>query len=142
MPLMVCHDVSGVVTIKALESKRDCVLTAKRKRTVFVRLTVGTDVSQLQLTSRIPVEGEIISVCDFYEIIYRIMILIIIIISLGQILLSYIANKSRKHTHMHARTHTCTRAHTHTRTHAHTHPPPSPFTLSLFDGSVRPTMTE
>ena len=47
---------------------------------------------------------------------YRIIILIIIIISLGQILLSYIANTS------------CMHAHT----------PPSPFRLSLFDGSVAP----
>ena len=53
--------------------------------------------------------------CDLYEI-----ILIIIIISLGQILLSYIANTSR----------------THARTRAHTLTPP--FRLSLFDGSVAP----
>ena len=59
--------------------------------------------------------------CDLY---YRIMIISIIIINLGQILLSYIA-----HTHSH------TRAGTHART------PPSPFRLSLFDGSVAP-MTE
>ena len=53
---------------------------------------------------------------------YRI---IIINISLGQILLSYIANPSRTHacTRTHARTHTC-------------HTPPSQFRLSLFVGSV------
>ena len=45
---------------------------------------------------------------------YRIIILIIIIISLGQIVLSYIANTSR--------THACT--HSHTRAHT----PPSPRT--------------
>ena len=50
-------------------------------------------------------------VCDLYEI-----LLIIIIISLGQILLSYNANTSR--------------------THSHTLP--SLFGLSLFDGSVAP----
>ena len=58
---------------------------------------------------------------------YRIIILIIIIISLGQILLSYISNTSRthaSHTGIHSRTHSRTR----------THPPP--FRLSLFDGSV------
>ena len=53
---------------------------------------------------------------------YRMIILIIIIISLGKILLSYIANTSR----------------THTRACAHTHTPPSPFRLSLLDGSVAP----
>ena len=39
----------------------------------------------------------------------------IIIISLGQILLSYMANTSRTRAHTHARTHA--RAHTHVRTH-------------------------
>ena len=48
---------------------------------------------------------------------YRILILIIIIISLGEILLSYIANTSRTHAH------------------THTHTPPSPF---RFDASVTP----
>ena len=57
---------------------------------------------------------------------YRIIILIIIIISVGQLVLSYIANTP--HTH--------TRALTHAR--AHTHTPPSPFRLSLFDGSLAP----
>ena len=74
---------------------------------------------------------------------YRILILIIIIISLGEILLSYIANTSRTQALAHARTHalghvhTQTRAHTHTRTHAHTHP--FPF---RFDASVAPTRDE
>ena len=45
---------------------------------------------------------------------YRMIILIIIIISMGQILLSYIANTSG--------THSRTRTHTHARTHAHIHP--------------------
>ena len=44
---------------------------------------------------------------------YRIIILIIIIFSVGQILLSYIANTSR----MHACTHACTHACIHTRAH-------------------------
>ena len=47
---------------------------------------------------------------------YRKIILIIIMISLGQILLSYIENTSRTHARTHARTHT----HAHTRAHAHT----------------------
>ena len=51
---------------------------------------------------------------------YRIIILIITIISPGQILLSYIANTSR--THAHKCTHTA-----------------AAFRLSLFDGSVAPT---
>ena len=60
----------------------------------------------------VPVEGKS-SVC-LICVKYRIIILIIIIISLGQILLSYIANTSRtptcKRERMHARTYT--RAHT------------------------------
>ena len=56
---------------------------------------------------------------------YRIIILIIIIISLGQIILSYIANTSHTHArtyeHTHTRTHACTHARTHERTHASTY---------------------
>ena len=48
------------------------------------------------ITSRVPVEGKS-SVCVIC-IKYRIIILIIIIISLGQILLSYISNTSYTHT--------------------------------------------
>ena len=67
---------------------------------------------------------------------YRILILIVIIISLGRIiLLSYIANTSRTH----ACTPTNTHTHTHTRAHAHIQPRTSPFRLSLFDGSVAPS---
>ena len=50
---------------------------------------------------------------------YKIITLIIIIISLGQILLWYIVNTS----------------HTHRQAHTHAHTPPSPFRLSLFDGT-------
>ena len=45
---------------------------------------------------------------------YRIIILIIIIISLGQILLSYIANTSHMHACARTRTHACASTHTHT----------------------------
>ena len=38
------------------------------------------------------------------------------------------------HARSHARTYTCA--------HANIHAPPSPFMLSLFDGSVRPAMTK
>ena len=71
---------------------------------------------------------------------YRIMIWTIIIISLGQILWSYITNTPRTHarTHAHTHTHTHMDTHTHTHTWTHTHSPPSPFKLSLFDGSVAP----
>ena len=55
---------------------------------------------------------------------YRIIILIIIIISLGKILLSYIANTSHTHIRRRAR--------------AHTHTPPSLFRFSLFEESVAP----
>ena len=65
-------------------------------------------------TSRVPVEGKS-SVCAI-SMKYKIMILIIIIITLGQILSSYIANTSRTHACMHARTH----ARPHTRAHTHT----------------------
>ena len=53
-------------------------------------------------TSRVPVE-EKSSVC-LICMKYRIIILIIIIISLGKILLSYFANTSRTHARTHART--------------------------------------
>ena len=70
-------------------------------------------------TSRVPVEGKS-SVC-LICMKYRIIFLIIIIISLGQILLSYIANTSR--------TYGQTRAHEPAQTRAH-------VAVSLFDGSV------
>ena len=71
--------------------------------------------------------------------------LIIIIISLGQILLLYIANTSRTHARKHTRTHARRYAGTHARTNGgrtHTRaPPPPPHThtsvaVSLCDGSV------
>ena len=87
-------------------------------------------------TSRVPAEGTS-SVC-LICMKYRIIFLIIIIISLGQILLSYIANTSRTHTHP-----------------VHTHPPhthrrrriairwvctqPSPYRYSM--GLCQPTVT-
>ena len=108
-----------------------CILGAIRRIQIFAGSiakfpSVAVSVVCLQfiyiyITSRVPNHQK-----------YRKMVLIIFIISLGQILLSYIANTSRTHTH--------TRTHAHTRAHAHIHPPPSPFRLSLFDGSVRPTM--
>ena len=74
-------------------------------------------------TRRAPVEGKS-SVCRICMK-FIILILIIIIISLGQILLPYIANTSRTHgcpcTRAHACASTHTRAHTHARTHALTH---------------------
>ena len=109
---------------------------------------------QLIITSQVPVEGKS-SVC-LICLKYRIIILIIIIISLGQILLSYIENTPRTH----ACTLACTRAHTHTlarvpahehahmsmmsmhehaRVHTHTHTHTTePFRLALCDGSVVP----
>ena len=78
------------------------------------------------ITSRVPVEGKS-SVCAF-SMKYLKTILIIIIISLGQILLPYIANTSR--------TQACT------RTHTLAHPPVVVQVVWLFDGSVHPTMTK
>ena len=66
-------------------------------------------------TSRVPVEGKS-SVCVICMK-YRIIVLVIIIISLCQIILSYMANTSR--------THAFRRARTHTHTLACTHPPAS-----------------
>ena len=60
-------------------------------------------------------------ICVKYRMIF---FLVIIIISLGQILLSYIANTSRTPTRTDGRTHT--RAHTPARTRTHTHAPPPP----------------
>ena len=70
-------------------------------------------------TSQVLVEGKS-SVC-LICMKYRIIILIIIIISLGQILLSYIANTSRTHARTHARSHARTNARMHACTHARTH---------------------
>ena len=87
-------------------------------------------------TSRVPVEGKS-SVC-LICMKYRIIILIIIIISVGQILLSYIANTSRMHARTQARSHAHTHTHMRARAHtsAHTHTPPSPpYRLSLFVGA-------
>ena len=63
-------------------------------------------------TSRVPVEGKS-SVCAI-SMKYRKIILIVIIIRLGQILLSYIVNTSRTHAHTHTRIHS--RTHTHQST--------------------------
>ena len=106
---------------------------------VFPRIAGGASIRSqwwIITTSRVPVEGKL-SVC-LICMKYRIISFIIIIISLGQMLISYIANTSRTH------------APTHPRTHAHTHrcartcanactPPPHPHSavaVSLFDGSV------
>ena len=87
------------------------------KTLICIHFTLGC--LSLINTSRVPVE-EKSSVCVICMK-YRIIILIIINISLGQKLYRiYIANTS--HIHMHV----CT----------HTQILPSPFTLSLFDGSV------
>ena len=84
------------------------------------------------MTSRVPVEGKS-SVCVICMK-YRIIILIIIIISLGQIILSYMANTSLTH----ARTHACT------RTHLRTHPPTAVAVqvVAVRWVGVRPTMTK
>ena len=104
-------------------------------------------------TSREPVEGKS-SVC-LISMKSRIIILIIIIISQGQILVSYIANTLRAHVRTRAGTHVRTRACTHARTpiHAHTHAhtlartgPPTHRRhhpgCRCYTGSVRPTMTK
>ena len=81
----------------------------------------------LLLLAGIPVEGKS-SVC-LICMKYRIIILIIFFISLGQILLSYIANTSRTHAHA------C--AHVHAR--AHKHIPVAPIQVNAI--RWRPTMT-
>ena len=103
---------------------------------------------QIMCTSRVPVESKspVCVICMKY----RIILLIIIIISLGQIILSYMANTSRTHACIYARTHTHTRAHTrahthvHTRAHAHARPPTA-VTIKVVAVrwvGVRPTMTK
>ena len=87
-------------------------------------------------TSRVPVQGRS-SVC-LNCMKYRIIIVIIIIISMGQILLSYIANTSRMHACVHTcvHTHACTRMRAHASTHPHTQTLLSPpYRLSLFIGA-------
>ena len=64
--------------------------------------------TRVMSTSRVPFEGKSSTCLICMK--YRIIILIIIIISLGQILLSYIANTSC--THARARTHTPSRCRT------------------------------
>ena len=109
---------------------------------VFLPSTTATNCSmiwhftlRIKYTSRVPVEGKS-SVC-LICMKYRIIILIIIIICLGQILLSYIENTSRTY----ARTHAHTRARTYTHTRAHTHTPPSLSGYCCAMGRWRPTMT-
>ena len=107
---------------------------------LYSRLNAYED-DELEFTSRIPVMKSPVCVCVCVCVRacvracvicmkYRIINLTIIIISMGQIILSYMANTSQRLAHMHAHAHTC--AHTHTPAH----PPPSPFRLSLFDGPV------
>ena len=84
---------------------------------------------ELLFTSRVPVEGKS-SVC-LICMKYRIIFLIIIIISLGQILLSYIANTSRTQARRHAPART--------RTQPPPHTPPSPYRYSM--GLCQPTLT-
>ena len=74
----------------------------------FIRQTHRNEVDQdtlLSILAGYTVEGKS-SVC-LICMKYRIIFLIIIIISLGQILLSYIANTSRTHARMYARTYAC-----------------------------------
>ena len=74
-------------------------------------------VFRITVTRPVPVEGKS-SVC-LICMKYRIIMLIIIIISMGKISLSYIANTSRTHSCMHARAHMLTLANTHTPTPTH-----------------------
>ena len=90
-------------------------------------------------TSWVPVEGKS-SVC-LICMKYRIIILLIIIISLGEIIIVYCKHimqartLERAHASTHARARMHTRAHRRARTRVHTHTPPSP---SRFDGWVAP----
>ena len=78
--------------------------------------------ASISFTRWVPVEGKS-SVC-LICMKYRILILIIIIISLCQILLSYIANTSR--------THACPRTRAHACASTQTLPSPPPYRLALF----------
>ena len=80
-------------------------------------------------TSRVPVEGKS-SVCTICMK-YRIIIVIIIIISLGQIILSFMANYI---------THACMHAHAHM--HTRTPTPVAVQVIAVRSVGVRPTMTK
>ena len=123
------------ITFKLVRCKiRNRPTPSWRKKRDFLNFRYTCQQCQLSLfrpTSRVPVEGKS-SVC-LICMKYRILILIIIIISLGNIILSssYIANTSRMHARMHIRAH----ARGHTRAHTHTPPSPLPYRLSIFVGA-------
>ena len=85
-------------------------------------------------TNRVLVEGKS-SVCVICMK-YRILFVIIIIISLGQTIISYMTNTSRAHAGMHT--------HTHTNTHAHMNTPTAIVGLVVAYRwvGVRPTITK
>ena len=101
--------------------------------TMSIISTISTiSTCTITATSRVPLEGKS-SVC-LICMKYRIIFVIIIIISLGQMLSSYIANTSRTHARTHERTH----AHACARTRANACIPSThtAVAVSLFDGSV------
>ena len=101
---------------------------------VIIGLGMIDNITVIMETCRVPVDGKS-SVCVICMK-YRIIVLIIIIISLGQIILSYMANTSRTHACMHTYTHAHTRAHPHAR-------PPAAVTFQVVAVrwvGVRPTM--
>ena len=113
------HRLAGLPCRLFLSSLRRLIYPAQDH---FIFLTV-----LIISTRRVPVEGKS-SVCLIF-IKYMILILIIIIISLGQIYYYRILQQTH-----HARTHALARAHTHARVHTHTHTPlsPPPYMLALF----------
>ena len=103
-------------TIEALQEHKEVgLLFISFPPSLHPSLPPSLPPSLIMITSRVPVEGKS-SVCAI-SMKCRKMILIIIIISLGQILLSYIANTSRTHACMQA--HTCTHAFVHTDSPTH-----------------------
>ena len=107
------------------------VLSRERHHVQMLRASLS-ETNYYNITSRyVPVEGKSSErlICMKYNI-----IILIIIISLGQILYGIIANTSRMHTR--TRTHGCIRAHKHARKHVHTHRRHRPpHRLSLFIGA-------
>ena len=87
-------------------------------------------INNIRGISRVSVEGKS-SVCVICMK-YRIIVLIIIIISLGQIILSYIYMANTSRTHTHTRTHSRIDPPTHRRHHPG---------CRCYMGGVRPTMT-
>ena len=111
-----CMCVHACITLNVcISNYHNYTFTVRRKHVDGGHVKQNETINSLSFTSRVPVKGKssVCVICMKYRI-----IILIVIISLDQISLSYIANTSCTHTRAHAR--------------------PSPFRLLLFDGTVVP----